>query len=450
MKKLLCILAVLLVLAGGGFWGWYQYETTRDHSGWGMHDGRAYYLDYEGNRLTGWQDIDGSRFCFAEDGYLCTGWQTVDGARRYFLADGALAQGLLTVDGAVYRFDDAGIPYVGWLEEEGIRRYFDDEGKMATEPCTVDGTAYVFLADGSLVTGWYENRYYLEDGTLAQGWMELEGKTLYFQEDGTPFVGWLTLDDRQYYLQADGSLYRGWMDRDGQRLYFREDGSLHHGWLTENGYTYYLKEDGSMAVSPTEIEGQMHYFTPKGIHLWLVNPWNYLPENYEVELVSTEKGYQIAADCLEALEAMLAGCREAGLNPNLISGWRSYWDQLYLYQEKVKEYGYTTGRKIVAEPNTSEHQLGYSVDIVDGSYRNLDAVQGTKPVQLWLMEHCWEYGFILRYPEGSTDITGIIYEPWHYRYVGLEVSLELRELGITLEEYLGAVPETEEEDETIS
>ena len=55
------------------------------------------------------------------------------------------------------------------------------------------------------------------------------------------------------------------------------------------------------------------------------------------------------------------------------------------------------------------------------------------------MEHCWEYGFILRYPDNSTDITGIIYEPWHNRYVGTEVSLELRNLGITLEEYLDAV-----------
>ena len=55
------------------------------------------------------------------------------------------------------------------------------------------------------------------------------------------------------------------------------------------------------------------------------------------------------------------------------------------------------------------------------------------------MEHCWEYGFILRYPDNTSEITGIIYEPWHYRYVGVDVAMELRDLGITLEEYLGAV-----------
>ena len=96
-------------------------------------------------------------------------------------------------------------------------------------------------------------------------------------------------------------------------------------------------------------------------------------------------------------------------------------------------------KKWVAVPGTSEHQLGLAVDIIDSNYGYLDDYQASMPTQKWLMEHCWEYGFILRYPEGTTEITGIIYEPWHYRYVGVEVAMEMKQLGVTLEEYLGAV-----------
>jgi len=78
------------------------------------------------------------------------------------------------------------------------------------------------------------------------------------------------------------------------------------------------------------------------------------------------------------------------------------------------------------------------VDIIDVDYPYLDDYQATMPAQKWLMEHCHAYGFILRYPIGSTETTGIIYEPWHYRYVGVEIAQEIMNLGITLEEYLGA------------
>ena len=98
---------------------------------------------------------------------------------------------------------------------------------------------------------------------------------------------------------------------------------------------------------------------------------------------------------------------------------------------------YAAATKIVAVPGTSEHHLGLAFDIVDSAYPKLNHQQATMPAQKWLMEHCWEYGFILRYPENSTDITGIIWEPWHYRYVGVEMALEIRDLGgIPLEVYI--------------
>jgi len=86
--------------------------------------------------------------------------------------------------------------------------------------------------------------------------------------------------------------------------------------------------------------------------------------------------------------------------------------------------------KVVAVPGTSEHQLRLAVDIVDIENQEKTAVQK------WLMENSWRYGFILRYPNDKSDITGIVYEPWHYRYVGKEAAKEIYDLDVCLEEYL--------------
>ena len=90
----------------------------------------------------------------------------------------------------------------------------------------------------------------------------------------------------------------------------------------------------------------------------------------------------------------------------------------------------------VALPGTSEHQLGLAVDLMDESYPYLNEAQEWTETQRWLMDNCWRYGFILRYPNGTSDITGIIYEPWHYRYVGEEYAKIIHEMDLTLEEYL--------------
>jgi D-alanyl-D-alanine carboxypeptidase len=94
---------------------------------------------------------------------------------------------------------------------------------------------------------------------------------------------------------------------------------------------------------------------------------------------------------------------------------------------------------VSAIPGTSEHQLGLAVDIIDTGIWGLVQEQEDLAGQQWLMENCWRYGFILRYPKNKTDETGIIYEPWHYRYVGIELAEELRECGLTLEAYLAAL-----------
>ena len=103
----------------------------------------------------------------------------------------------------------------------------------------------------------------------------------------------------------------------------------------------------------------------------------------------------------------------------------SFWDA---YQRTTQE---------VALPGTSEHGIGLAVDIVSNQYAELDAKQAETKEAQWLQEHCYEYGFILRYPPEKQSLTGIIYEPWHYRYVGREMAQKIKESGLTLEEYLG-------------
>ena len=183
--------------------------------------------------------------------------------------------------------------------------------------------------------------------------------------------------------------------------------------------------------------------------LILVNPWNELPEDYDPELqqVGLEFGtdYRMDVRCADKLEQMIADCREAGGHPWICSAHRTRQYQQNLFDNKVlrvilegssPEEAPEIAAQAVAVPGTSEHQLGFAVDIIDEYYTVLDEGQEETATQQWLMENCWRYGFILRFPNGTTDITGIIYEPWHYRYVGERYAKEITELGVTLEEYL--------------
>ena len=179
--------------------------------------------------------------------------------------------------------------------------------------------------------------------------------------------------------------------------------------------------------------------------LLLVNPWNQVPEDYVALLCTVEEGYLMDRRCADALMAMVNACREAGNLPVICSAYRTYEYQEELYQNKIKRLvaagtapwdAPEIAARSVAIPGTSEHQLGLAVDIIDENYVNLDQYQQYTNVQKWLMANCSDYGFILRYPNGSSDITGIIFEPWHYRYVGVSNAKAVEASGLTLEEYL--------------
>ena len=180
--------------------------------------------------------------------------------------------------------------------------------------------------------------------------------------------------------------------------------------------------------------------------LTVVNPWTPLPEDWVCDLVTLSDGRRVDSRCYEAFEEMMAACRDAGYPPFLCSAYRTQETQQSLYDNKVQrlmnsgmgeEEAKVEAAKAVAIPGTSEHQLGLAVDIVDANMQDLTDEQENTETQKWLMANSWRYGFIHRYPNDKTDITGIIYEPWHYRYVGKAAAQDIFNRDITLEEYVG-------------
>lgn len=180
-------------------------------------------------------------------------------------------------------------------------------------------------------------------------------------------------------------------------------------------------------------------------NLILVNKWNKMPEDMVVETADIENGYSIDARVKDNLEAMMEACREAGCDPAICSAFRTHDVQQSLYDREAEpflaqgmseEEAYEKAGESVAIPGTSEHECGLAVDIIDSGYQVLDDKQEETETQKWLMANCQDYGFILRYPNDKKDVTGIIYEPWHYRYVGKNHARYIMEKGICLEEYI--------------
>ena len=174
-------------------------------------------------------------------------------------------------------------------------------------------------------------------------------------------------------------------------------------------------------------------------NLVVVNRWNELPEDYDIELMELSNGQKIDERIYPYLQEMFDAARAEGIFPIVREGYRTAKEQQVIFEEKVQAYineGYSrtraekTAKEWVALPGTSEHQLGIAVDI------NADKAKcSNDEVYAWLAENAYKFGFILRYPQGKTEVTGTGYEPWHYRYVGVDAACEIYERQICLEEY---------------
>ena len=175
-------------------------------------------------------------------------------------------------------------------------------------------------------------------------------------------------------------------------------------------------------------------------NLILVNKNHKIPYNYSPELIELSNGEKVDARIYPDLQKMFDDARAEGLELFVREGYRTTQDQKDIMNERIQQYqdeGYSRGeakklaKEYVAEPGTSEHELGIAVDInADTSKCSSDAVY------TWLANNAYKYGFIKRYPDNKIEITGVNNEPWHYRYVGVDAALEMQKKGLCLEEYI--------------
>ncbi len=164
-----------------------------------------------------------------------------------------------------------------------------------------------------------------------------------------------------------------------------------------------------------------------------LSPQTYAP----ADLVSVGGGQQIRAEAAAALQQLVAGAKQQNLAIAALSGYRSYNTQVSVYNAEVKNYGQAVADSESARPGTSEHQTGLAIDVGGGGCGIEDCFGNTAEGK-WLAAHAYEYGFIIRYTSDKQAITGYRAEPWHIRYIGVELSGEMHKQGITtLEEFFG-------------
>lgn len=181
-----------------------------------------------------------------------------------------------------------------------------------------------------------------------------------------------------------------------------------------------------------------------GWMLLLVNSSNAIPDGYApTELTELSNGQSVDKRIYPSLQSMFDDARAQGVYPVVSSGYRTAKQQQSEMDDKIQEYiddgksedeARALAATYVAQVGYSEHEAGLAIDIVAKANKSDDDT-----VWAWMKEHCAEYGFILRYPEGKEGVTGMSYEPWHFRYVGVEAAQKIMGAGITLEEYLGRV-----------
>ena len=410
-----------------------------DKSGWQIsEDGFAYYLDYYGQPLNGWQQIDGNRYYFDPQNNFAryTGWLEMNDRLYYFDEEGVQQSGIVEIMDERYLLDEFGTIQTGWYTADGVEYYLADRGEITTGWLKLQEATYYLDENGSKVVGVETiggtEFYFDEAGALYIGWLESEEGYFYYDENGCN-KGWLTLGDQVYYLNEFGVRVCGWQIINQKHYIFDDEGVMVTGWLFVDNDRYYFLPDGTMAVGHILIEDMDYFFDSTGKGFYLVNREYAVPDDAVPDLVDVE-GYLVDVSCEIALKAMMQDCRDAGYSCYINSAYRSFETQSELFAKRVNNYieeGYSvqaaynlTGESVLPA-GTSEHQLGLAIDL-----------GGSEGVYAWLEEYAPEYGFILRYPADKTHITGIMYEPWHFRYLGVELAQELDLLNVTLEEYV--------------
>lgn len=179
--------------------------------------------------------------------------------------------------------------------------------------------------------------------------------------------------------------------------------------------------------------------------LVLINKHHSIPDDYTFTLGTIKGNMQCDERIIPELMEMLQAAKDDGVNLTICSPYRDLNRQKVLFERKIKAYmkqgysyleAYQISSQAVTVPGASEHQIGLAIDFLCQGYTSLNEGFGETEGGKWLAAHSYEYGFILRYPKGKEYITGIEYEPWHFRYVGKEAAAIITEDELTLEEFV--------------
>lgn len=245
---------------------------------------------------------------------------------------------------------------------------------------------------------------------------------------------------------------------DMEELALLEAGDMNVEWEMETSHgmeieAKYSAVDILAATQPIgtdedhTAEGEAVEFSRDDWKLLLINKQHSIPDGYDFPRgdIQTMKGtMQCDARIIDELLNMLQDAKEDNIILRICSPYRDLEYQEVLFNKKIKFYmnrgmsyleAYQLSSRVVAVPAASEHRLGLALDIVSDTYTDLNEGFADTPAGVWLAENSYKYGFILRYPEGKEDITGIDYEPWHFRYVGVDAATMITEKEITLEEF---------------
>ena len=212
-------------------------------------------------------------------------------------------------------------------------------------------------------------------------------------------------------------------------------------YIVENSF-----DTNSADASMVRTDSDMLLSAKNGVEnsdwkLILVNKDNAVPDDYEIELTTLRNDVKVDSRIYPDLQDMFDEMRNEGIYPVVGEGYRTHEEQKQMMQDKIDAYRNEGDSKAVAKklakewvavPGTSEHELGIALDI--NADRNMTSTD--QEVYDWLSQNAYRYGFILRYPQDKESVTGIDYEPWHYRYVGKEAAKAIYDNGLTLEEYV--------------
>lgn len=269
--------------------------------------------------------------------------------------------------------------------------------------------------------------------------------TLVFQSEAVALannIGDEIIIDDNDVIEEDDEIENVYYDEDEVDTFTVEE-------ILEENEAYIAENSSDAHIDDSEkekllAEYENYEFDESDWRYVLINKQHPIPDDYSFTLGTIKGNMQCDERILESLINMLQSAKEDGVNLVVCSPYRDYKKQQVLFERKInkymaKGYSYLEAYKLTSQtvtvPGASEHQIGLAIDFISDNYRVLDEGFGESDAGIWLKEHSYEYGFILRYPEGKEYITGISYEPWHFRYIGTQAATVITMNEITLEEF---------------